>query len=57
MQQAGEMREIGRQARHEGELQSGSDTEDHHKEKSVDSEKDEQFRVQVHNHICLCLQF
>lgn len=57
MQQAGEMREIGRQARHEGELQSVSDTEDHHKEKSVDSEKDEQFRVQVHNHICLCLQF
>ncbi|KAF8685923.1 hypothetical protein HU200_043843 [Digitaria exilis] len=46
MQQAGEMGEIGRQARHEGEFQSGSDTEDHHKEKTVDSEKDEQFRVQ-----------
>lgn len=48
MEQAGEMGEIGRGARHEGVLQSGGDTGEH---KTIDSEKEEQFRVQVCSHL------
>jgi hypothetical protein len=43
MEQAGEMGDIGREALHEGVLQSGSDTGEH-KDKIVDCEKDEQFQ-------------
>lgn len=42
------MGEIGRGARHEGVLQSGGDTGEH---KTIDSEKEEQFRVQVCSHL------
>ena len=56
MEQAGEMGEIGREARHGGVLQSGRDTGEHKDKTVVDSEEDEQFLVQVHVHICPCLQ-
>lgn len=53
MEQTGEMGEIGREARHEGVfIQSGADTGEH-KDKTADIGKEEEFRVQVHNHICL----
>ncbi|KXG29392.1 metal transporter NRAT1 [Sorghum bicolor] len=46
MEQAGEMGEIGREARHGGVLQSGRDTGEHKDKTVVDSEEDEQFLVQ-----------
>ncbi|CAN6277463.1 unnamed protein product [Urochloa humidicola] len=45
MEQSREVGEIGQEARHEGVLQSGSDAGEH-KDKTVDCEKDEQFREQ-----------
>ncbi|TVU33526.1 hypothetical protein EJB05_25349 [Eragrostis curvula] len=45
MERAGEMGELGREAHHEGVVQSGNDTGGH-TDKNVDSEKDEQFRIQ-----------
>lgn len=55
MEQAGEMGEIGGGAHHEAVLQSGRDTGEH-EGRTVDSVKDEKFRVRVHNRICPRLQ-
>jgi manganese transport protein len=54
MERAREVGETGGEARHEGVLQSGSDTGEH-KDKTVELEKDEHFQGQVCNHICPCL--
>jgi hypothetical protein len=45
MEGTGEMREVGRETLHGGVVQSVSET-DEYKEKTIDSEKDGQFRVQ-----------
>jgi hypothetical protein len=50
MEGTGEMREVGRETLHGGVVQSVSET-DEYKEKTIDSEKDGQFRVQVSDYI------
>lgn len=50
MEGTGEMREVGRETLHGGVVQSVSEA-DEYKEKTIDSEKDGQFRVQVSDYI------